>query len=901
MDEEHKRHKKEDPDLSDAMSYLTHVKNEYKDDPSVYDHFLELMRDYKQGKNDAGTIVRAVEQLFKGKKYLVDGFANFLPRTVRDDRIHDRFMDRNPERFNDRMERINDSRFSDMRMNERERGGDRLNDMRMNERLIHDRYAHDRIGDRLIPMERSTNDRGVDRGIIPNERIVNNERSINGNGERVVDRAIISERQSSDRIPEKIVDRSQFESRFFRNPRPEDLGAQKKALGFIHKVKRRFADGSDTYREFIRYLQQYQKMPGNADLVLNQLRGLLTGHEDLLSEFTDFLPQMKSRENSEVSRDIHVKEKREESLLIRTIHEVLKKKEILEPFTKLLNMYNQGCVSGKEFIILIDPILKNDDLLKAFKNFINYREIDAPPHILRNLRTYKKIFSYRILPENYREASCQGQEGIAKAVLNTFCMACPERDGTFLSSRKNQSEEILFKVEDERFECELQIMRVSDLITNMEYLASLLIKKDVSEEVKEEESVFFTLEDIDMPGGIVQEILTEIYREKAVDILEGILNHPQVSIPIVLRRLYSVLRRYKRDMKAKIRIWRETTIKNHYRAIDAQGFVFRDEKKDIISRNGLQENIALELKDIDVMNDVDDFYHAYISGLAENDAVDLIEWALNVIKTERDVCFFTTPQIAGVFGALIVLYTRLEEMKKYFLLEGSKEEIKAVKNDENLSNEKDVKPQDDAVGKIPISEQLDLLSEEEILRRDTSCRTYSFMINLIKDSLMGIIDTTTYEDRLRIITDIHGYKLFTIEKYFGKLEKMALNARNDESSMNTVKLYSKNVGKFATEAVTDSDVLYLVSKENGLFSIGEQEVEEDEKKEFIKDLVRLTINEKTVGTEKVCLERSKRNELNEMYVDFSLECDFREEKLRFVENTWDFLAKRGKKRTYESK
>lgn len=889
MEEEHKRHKKDDPDLSDAMSYLTRVKEEYKDDPSVYDHFLELMRDYKQGKNDAVIIVRAVEQLFKGKKYLVDGFSNFLPRAARDDRIHDRFVERGGiDRFNDRADRFNDTRFGDIRPGDR--GVDRLNDMRINDRLMHDRYAHERIADRPIPIDRSLCER-VDRGLIPTDRSIinverNNERNVVGN-----------ERANMERNSDVKNERGQFESKYNRNPRPEDLGAQKKALSFIHKVKRRFADGSETYREFIRYLQQYQKMPGNADLVLNQLRGLLNGHEDLLQEFTDFLPQMRSRDSSEIPRVVQVKENREESLLIRTIHEVLKKHDILDPFAKLLNMFNQGCVTGKEFIILIEPILKNNELLKAFKNFIGYRDTDAPPHILRNLRTYQKIHSYRILPDHYREALCKGQEGIVKTVLNTYCMACPDRDGTFISSRKNSSEEILFKVEDERFECELQIMRVGDLITNLEFLASS-IDKSSKEDLKDEIQPSFTLDDIDMPGGIVQELLTEIYRDKAIDILEGILNHPQISIPIVLKRLYRVLKKYKNEMKSKTRLWRETTHLNHYRANDAQSFIFREEKRDLINHNSYQEDITVKITDFDVINDIDDFYHSFNSGLVDSETVDLLEWVLGVFKSQNEIAFFTTPHIANIFRAFIILYDRLQELKLKFQEEGMQEEMKAKSNNLPIDN----KNQDASIqSNIPVSEQLDLLTDEEMLKRDKSSRTYCSMVGLIKDSLLGIVDNLTFEERLRIITNTHGYKLFNIEKYFGKIDKMATSAMNDESSMNTVKLSSKNIGKFVIEAITDTDIFYLISKENDVFSIRIQEIEEDEKKDVIRDLVRLTPTHSENEPEKVFLERSKQNELNDVHTDFCLECGFENDKFKFVENTWDFLIKKGKKRSHESK
>lgn len=894
MEDEHKRLKKDDPDLSDAITYLTRVKEEFKDEQFIYDRFLELMRDYKQGRGDSHRIVLAVEQLFKGKKYLIDGFETFLPKKSRDERMHERYVDRVGSRYNDR---INDGYFGDMRMGER--GGiDRMNDIRMNERHIHERYVHDRISDRPSLMDRPGNvNERIDRSLMTNERMSNPERGMIIN-DKELERHHMNERMGLERQSEKINERGQFDNKVNRIPRPEDQKAQSKALEFIQSVKKRFSDSSEIYREFIRYLQQYQKMPGNADIVLAKLRGLLVGNDDLLAEFADFLPQMRMRETTKyLDKNVQAKENQEESQLIRVVHEVLKKNDILEPFTKLLNMYNQGVVTGKEFIVLIEPILKNAELLKAFKVFIGYREIDAPPHMLRNLKTYKKINSYRILPDSYREAICQGQDGIAKSVLNTYCIACPEKDGSFISSPKNQSEEILFRVEDERYEFELQIMRISDLITNLEYLLMSFDNQKSKDEDKMDSSIILTLEDIDMPGGIVQEIFTEIYRDKAIDILEGILNHPQVTIPIVLTRLYTVIRKHKRKMKPKIRVWHEITQQNHYSAIDAQGFIFREDKKDFNGQVTQPENISCVMNDVDIISDIYDLYMTFISGLVESDTLDIANWVLNVLKKKDDVGFYSTPLIANVFKSFIVLYERLEEMKSYFNQEECKDKIQISDNinteDDSHESNKD-KPTNQNIAK-----KLDLLSDEEMLKHDKSCKTYTYMLSLIKDSLTGVINNSTFEDRLRIITDIRGYKLYSIEKLFVKLEKMIVSAKNDESSMNTVKISHKNIGKSVMEAVTDLEILYRISKEDGTLVINEQEVDNDENNSVIKDLVRHTVHDSCLQNEKVFLERSKQNEVNDVCIDFCLECNYDNNKLRYVEDTWDFLIKKGKKRTYK--
>ncbi|KRH92685.1 Histone deacetylase complex, SIN3 component, partial [Pseudoloma neurophilia] len=82
--------KKDDINLSDAMSFLETVKNNYANELSVYDSFLEVMRDYKHGKLDAAGVVRAATSLFKNKPELLEGFNDFLPAEYKVDRNYRR-------------------------------------------------------------------------------------------------------------------------------------------------------------------------------------------------------------------------------------------------------------------------------------------------------------------------------------------------------------------------------------------------------------------------------------------------------------------------------------------------------------------------------------------------------------------------------------------------------------------------------------------------------------------------------------------------------------------------------------------------------------------------------------------------------------------------------------------
>eukprot|EP00035_Acanthoeca_spectabilis_P003851 m.96064 g.96064 ORF g.96064 m.96064 type:complete len:384 (+) comp12349_c0_seq1:152-1303(+) len=65
--------------VSDALNYIDLVRTTFADDPSVYNSFLDAMRDFKQSLIDTPGVIRAVGVLFKGREDLISGFKIFLP------------------------------------------------------------------------------------------------------------------------------------------------------------------------------------------------------------------------------------------------------------------------------------------------------------------------------------------------------------------------------------------------------------------------------------------------------------------------------------------------------------------------------------------------------------------------------------------------------------------------------------------------------------------------------------------------------------------------------------------------------------------------------------------------------------------------------------------------------
>ncbi|OIW24080.1 hypothetical protein CONLIGDRAFT_637317 [Coniochaeta ligniaria NRRL 30616] len=67
------------PILNDALSYLDQVKVQFHEQPDVYNRFLDIMKDFKSQTIDTPGVISRVSELFAGHPNLIQGFNTFLP------------------------------------------------------------------------------------------------------------------------------------------------------------------------------------------------------------------------------------------------------------------------------------------------------------------------------------------------------------------------------------------------------------------------------------------------------------------------------------------------------------------------------------------------------------------------------------------------------------------------------------------------------------------------------------------------------------------------------------------------------------------------------------------------------------------------------------------------------
>nr|CAI5849844.1 unnamed protein product [Callosobruchus analis] len=272
------------------------------------------------------------------------------------------------------------------------------------------------------------------------------------------------------------------------------------------------------------------------------------------------------------------------------VRKAVRSPEVYNNFLRCLTLFNQEIVSKSELIQIANPFLnKFPELQRWFREFLGQgNETEAVPynavtrqerpqgdHALEiDLTTAKRLgASYCIIPKAQEGLKCSGRTQLCKEVLNDQWVSFPtwSEDSTFVSSRKTQYEEYMYRCEDERFELDVVIEVNASTIRVLEGVNKKLQRMNPDEVAK------YRLDDC--LGGfsptLHQRALKRIYGDKAPDIIEGLKRNPAVAVPVVLRRLKAKEEEWREAQKGFNKIWREQNEKYYLKSLDHQGINFK--------------------------------------------------------------------------------------------------------------------------------------------------------------------------------------------------------------------------------------------------------------------------------------------------------------------------------------
>ncbi|KAJ3126023.1 Transcriptional regulatory protein sin3 [Nowakowskiella sp. JEL0407] len=264
-------------------------------------------------------------------------------------------------------------------------------------------------------------------------------------------------------------------------------------------------------------------------------------------------------------------------------------------FLKVLNLFSQEVIDAKTLVARIEPFLsKTPDLFEWFKKYVK-REDDE---VVQNVQTDRRIdysgfkktgASYRLLPNTPLVRS--GLDDIGSEVLNTDWVSHPvytSENGGFLSHHKNQFEEALYKCEDERYEFDLNIDANLSVISLLEPIA-----RKIQDMPPEEKAKFKLGPNLGgTSNAIYKRVIKKVYdKARGEEVIELLQSNPAVAVPVVLKRLKQKDEEWKRSQREWNKVWRDIDARNHFKALDHQGIVFKQNDKKSIQVKTLQTEI----------------------------------------------------------------------------------------------------------------------------------------------------------------------------------------------------------------------------------------------------------------------------------------------------------------------
>jgi paired amphipathic helix protein Sin3a len=635
--------------VKDALSYLDQVKVQFQGRPDIYNHFLDIMKDFKSQAIDTPGVIDRVSTLFRGRPALIQGFNTFLPPGYRIECSLDP-SDPNPIRVTTPMGTTTRQESNANVVPEPQRWGSQNGALGQQGQpaqpqqlgSIHQAPLHDQHGQYGQTDQQSS--------------MSHLQAAAANRGSSVAER---------------------------KSGGPVEFNH---AINYVNKIKTRFANQPDIYKHFLEILQTYQREQKPIAEVYQQVTILFQNAPDLLEDFKQFLPdpdanptgaffggqhqaeyyqqagqlppvgnfsppvagKVKKFEvtndqmvNYDVSkytnREIQTSNLRssasgsrrrvqddvvsptlvpgvpepvqppnktstlmEEIGFFDKVKKAIGSKQSYNEFLKILNLYNQDLIDKKVLVERVEGFIgSHHDLFDWFKTYVGF---DHGPLHIENI-TFKKHQldltlckpygpSYRKLPKVETYMPCSGRDEMCWEVLNDEWVGHPtwaSEDSGFIAHRKNQYEEILHRIEEERHEYDFYMESNLRTIQTLETIANRIAN------MSPEEKAAFKL-----PSGlghtsqtIYKKVVRKIYgKEKGFEVIDALHEHPATAVPIVLKRLKQKDEEWRRAHREWNKIWREMEQKVFFKSLDHLGLTFKQADKKLLTTKQLVSEIS---------------------------------------------------------------------------------------------------------------------------------------------------------------------------------------------------------------------------------------------------------------------------------------------------------------------
>lgn len=296
----------------------------------------------------------------------------------------------------------------------------------------------------------------------------------------------------------------------------------------------------------------------------------------------------------------------EEYAFFDRVKKYIGNKQTFGEFLKLCNLYSADLIDRNVLVNKAAGFIgANQEIMSWFKRFMHVEPKDEiiepkarPESGIVNLAHCRSLGpSYRLLPKRERQKPCSGRDELCQSVLNDQWASHPtwaSEDSGFVAHRKNQFEDALHRIEEDRHDYDHHIEACIRTIQLMEPLVQQMALMGDAERAN-----------FKLPQGlggqsetIYKRVIKKIYdRERGQKVLEEMASRPCIVVPIVLARLKQKCEEWKASQREWDKVWREQTQKGFWRSLDHQAITTKTTDKKTFVAKHLQSEAQTKLEE----------------------------------------------------------------------------------------------------------------------------------------------------------------------------------------------------------------------------------------------------------------------------------------------------------------
>ncbi|KAJ7475654.1 histone deacetylase complex, SIN3 component [Mycena latifolia] len=614
--------------VTDALSYLDAVKNKFQDQPNVYNHFLDIMKEFKSQIIDTPGVIKRVSHLFNGHAVLIQGFNTFLPVGYR--------IECSKDAHDANYITVTTPTGTTMQTTNNGPGKGPILWSTTEARVV------PTVAPVIAPPTRppSVDPKLEGQAIEPAVQYVQKiKQRCDAETYRQFLDILSRYHHKPDTIDEEEV--SKQIARLFKDA--PDLRSDFRI--FMPEKSRQLLDDIPSSSRSDKGKQRKPEPVNTSSSILPQKRKRKPVEKEIVETIPRVLPSKTKKAKHTPAQDLTPSSYKSRSspppvrrhpasrvpaaaapvvpaledshahvFFDRVKRALDDNRETYNEFLKLINLFTQDFIDTARLVRESRNFLGDGELMNMLREIVGWDERREkeywmeeqatgsswvrPTIIGRNFgpRPTKaeldvQFGSYRKIPAAEANVTCSGRDEMCRLVLNDEWVSHPtwsSEDVGFFTPRMNIYEEALHRSEEERHEYDFHIEAIVRTITMLEPLNNKMASLS-----PEDRGSYKPKPNLNgQIKSIHHRVIKKIYgREAGLSVIHAMQDTPALAIPVVLQRLKQKEEEWKRAQREWNKVWREVDARNYSKSLDHQVILFKTADKKAITTKAFVNQI----------------------------------------------------------------------------------------------------------------------------------------------------------------------------------------------------------------------------------------------------------------------------------------------------------------------